>query len=279
LRICFLFSDAALCLFCALIRAGVPKHDERRELGLSLGTARQKVLGFAPTASQYETSLGSTGISDIASTAMLTRIVIFAICIVATTARAQTGMNTGGCTVGPGFECKLVGAHDGSGPAERQWVRAIVLWRLDSSNRDDSHDTSRVRETTHRFQAASAAAQDSGRLFIGGANGSHMWSASITWGAMRRTRDTLFVLGRQFEIPPRDSALVVMVDGDDGVADRPPRLIGTAWIGAELDSGYWPKHWASGDTAFTIMPRRGNSILRDSLVTAPSVRSCLVGAP
>ncbi len=210
---------------------------------------------------------------------MTVRNSLVALCLCSSLGFAQVGTGSGGCDIGPGFECSLVHGHDRSGREQRNWVRAIVLWKGDSHAVGGLRDTAAARVRQERYTAARRAAEDAGRIVIGAAGVARLSTASMTWGFGRRTRDTLFVEDRQFELPQRDSALVVMIDMPPGEPAQPPQLAAVTWIAAELDLAYWPKHWTSGDTSFTVMPRRGNSILRDALLKSPRVRSFVLGTP
>lgn len=194
---------------------------------------------------------------------------------------AQTGGGSGGCSVGRGFECSEITAHSGSDRDRHNWLRAVVLWRRAPGRRErgplDSAAQARAQE---RHRNDRRAAEDSGRAFLGGQSYDRTWSAAYTGfiSARGRTVDTLFVMDQRFVIPRRDSALIVMVDEVDGPASQ-SRIHGTAWMPAQLDAAYWPKFWTSGDTTFSVMPRRDQTILRDALERIPAVKAFLTRVP
>jgi hypothetical protein len=193
-------------------------------------------------------------------------------------ALAQTGGGSGGCSVGRGFECIELTAHEGTGTEERNWLRAVILWRHASTRGSGRSDTAASREAAQRTRDARRAAEDSGRVFLGGSFYGRTYSAAHSQRYGRPTTDTLYVLGRVLSLPLRDSALIVMIDGlEDGV--RQPTLVGTEWMPAILETRYWPKHWRSGDTTFSVMPRGQEVILRAALLAIPSVRGFLERAP
>lgn len=213
---------------------------------------------------------------------MIIRTAVVAIFLAANLSQAQgggTGGGTGSCTVGTGFECSMVHASDRSGRDERSWVRAVVLWRIPSPPGNDMRDTARFRARTVRYTDVQRAAEDSGRTLVGTDGAEVRAPATMTWGFGRRTRDTLFVLGQRFELPQRDSALVIMIDVPAVETNRPAQLVASVWIPAALDPAYWPKHWISGDTSFTIRPRWDNRILHDSLMKSLPVRAFLLRSP
>lgn len=210
---------------------------------------------------------------------MNARTVLFALCVATSLASAQGGSGSGGCFVGNGFECIKVYSHQGDGRTERYSLRAIVLWRGEATERVGLRDTARARVRERLYTAARRAAEDSGRALIGSAGTMSLSTASMTWGFPLRVRDSLFVMDLQIELPQRDSAVVVMIEMLPGDSTPPARLVGITWVPAELDDRYWPKNWRSGDTTFTIQPRVGNTILRDSLLKSPIVRSFLLQTP
>jgi hypothetical protein len=208
------------------------------------------------------------------------RNAILALCTVSTLGAAQgTGYGSGSCSVGTGFECSQVYAHERAEREERNWLRAIVLWRTESWISSPAPSREEARARSLRYDELRREAADSGRSLLGTGSTSHNAPVTMTWGFPRRAEDTLFVLGQKFALPNRDSALVVMIEARSHDPARPPRLIGTAWIPADLDPAHWPRHWTSGDTSFTIYPPRDNRILRDALEKVPAVRAFLNPAP
>jgi hypothetical protein len=196
---------------------------------------------------------------------------------IGTSASAQ--VSSGSCSVGPGFQCSEITARTGNGLDQRHWVRAVILWRFDSTGRVGRRDTAAVREAMQGFRDARRAAEDSGRAFLGGSSNERWWSAAYTQRSFRgASGDSLYVAGKQFAIPLRDSALIVMIEGlNDGIAT--PAFFATGWMQAALEADYWPKHWTSGDTSFIVRPRRQMEILRAALLGHPEMRNFLQRAP
>ena len=106
---------------------------------------------------------------------------------------------------------------------------------------------------------------------MGGRSGSIIQDLAIDSADGRlRVRD------RVFEIPERDSALVVMVDMTRDSAYTPV-IVGHAYVPADLPDGYWSKMWRSGDTTFIVHPRKSDEMLTRLLRTNPSIAAFLDG--
>jgi hypothetical protein len=74
---------------------------------------------------------------------------------------AETGGGSGGCEVGDGFECVMITGHEGSGPAEHEWARAILLWRVGPRGRGRvAFDTVAVRIAQKQNVVARRAAEE-----------------------------------------------------------------------------------------------------------------------
>jgi hypothetical protein len=193
-------------------------------------------------------------------------------------AQAQSGSGSSGCSLGPGLECYALTANEGTGLARHNWLRAVLLWRRLSDERLlRGADTTLQREIALRQRQARRAAEDSGRVFLSGSSSGEFWHASYSAPA-RHGAESLYVAGHRFALPRRDSALVVMIEGLDG-GTLPPSIVGTAWMPAELEDAYWPKFWVSGDTSFSVRPRRQPEILRAALSGVDAVRVFLGRAP
>jgi hypothetical protein len=196
-------------------------------------------------------------------------------------ARAQ-GRGISGCSVVERIDCTMVHRRDGPPRQEREWPTAIVLWRMPpdlafraaASAREDSaleRYRARVDSASRRYRALRRAAEDSGWRFMGGQEG-----AVIQELVIDSTDSRLRVRDRIFAIPGRDSALVVMVDMTRDPANTPV-IVGHAYVPAQLPEGYWPKHWTSGDTIFSVRPRNADQMLTRLLRTNPSIAAFLDG--
>lgn len=202
------------------------------------------------------------------------QLVLLPLCLAASVASAQ-GIGTSSCSVGLGFDCSLVEGREGSGPEQRHWLRAVVIWKSGRQDSPAMRDTAAARTRMQRFLLVQRAAEDAGRVLVGVDGVAHRAPVTMTWGFRPNVPDSVFVLNRAFELPSRDSALVLLIDArGDGEAPS-PQLLATTWMPAAIDPGFWPKQWRSGDTTFIVSPRRGNRILQDSLVKAPAVRAFL----
>jgi len=184
----------------------------------------------------------------------------------------------GGCLVGPGFYCVQVTTSAGSGPNTRHWLQAILLFHLESLLPAIQPDSATLRREGEALRAAQRTAGDSGRIYMGAVLGSYLRPVWRTLPRGPEHSDTLFVLGRRFPIPLRDSALVLMIRGDGtGLGTH----VTTSFMPATLDDAYWSKQWRSGDTVFTVITRneRQQVILRAALSSVPAIRAFLQSAP
>ncbi|HEY0971841.1 MAG TPA: hypothetical protein VGE02_12805 [Gemmatimonadales bacterium] len=168
-------------------------------------------------------------------------------------------------TITPHVLGGIMTRHEGHGSARHEWLQSIVLWRSPRQvERGYPLDSAPAYERVMR--AARFASEEAGRQLLGGfhANGFH--SAEYS-----QDRSRLWVLGREYPLPDRDSALVVMVDVGGG-AGVPDSIVGHAYIPAELPERYWGKSWTSGDTSYFVRPRRTEGLLLDALRHASAVR-------
>lgn len=147
----------------------------------------------------------------------------------------------------------------------RSWIRSVVLWRWQPDRMHaTSEDSAAARRALLLYRQERDAAQDSGRLLAGANMDGIVYAASVD-------RDgTLHVLGRRYVVPSRDSALVVMVD-QSGAQGAAPRIVGTAYIGANMPDAFWSHSWTRGDTTLSIFPRNSSALLLAALEKAPAV--------
>ncbi len=203
-------------------------------------------------------------------------IAVVVILTITRAADAQRGEGTSGGSLTLEITYASLEAHDGSNRDERHWITAVVLWRgqpeKDGAVAEPTPvDTARQRATERSYQRLERAAADSGRWLLGGQSGGVIRAAEDD-----RAQRRLFVLGRSFDLPTRDSALVVLVDRSDGVGG-PPVIVTTAYMRATLPHEFWPQIWSYGDTTFAIhpRPRRTQALLTTALRTVPAVRAFL----
>lgn len=187
------------------------------------------------------------------------RLLIAASLVVASSPlAAQTGSGSAGVSLTPRVECAYLYRDSGSGATEQHWLVALVLWRGQAGWRARAGATEATR---HAYRIAARAAEDAGRHFVGGHSGGFVYAAAYD-------HDSLYVLGRSYLLPRRDSALVVMVDRVDSV-DGNPAVVGTANVEAQVAPEFWIKQWASGDTLFIVRPHQPERILLEALRRAP----------
>ena len=162
--------------------------------------------------------------------------------------------------------------HEGQGRDRREWLQAVVLWRASDRIGDGySSDVAPLIERARR--TAQFASAEAGRQFLGG-----FYSNGFHYADYSADRRRLWVLGREYALPERDSALVVMVDRVDGVGG-PVVIAGYAYMTAQLPERYWLKSWMSGDTTFMVHPRDQQHLLLEALRGVTAVRAFIEGPP
>jgi len=184
-----------------------------------------------------------------------------------------TGSRTAGGSMANGLEYSYQSRSSiGYGRDTREWLSFVVLWRMPpramAGARTGRPDTAALAAAERRYRDLRRAAEDSGRSFLGGSTGVVIQNAYVT----RSDRQTLWVEGEAFTVPERDSALVVLVDLT-GAPAQPARVVGRAYVPAELPEAFWSKHWTSGDTTFLVQSRNAHGILREALRTDPIIRA------
>jgi hypothetical protein len=185
-----------------------------------------------------------------------------------------TGSRTAGGSMANGLEYSYQSRSIGHGRDTREWLSFVVLWRMPprasamTGARTGRPDTAALVAAERRYRDLQRAAEDSGRSFLGGFTGGVIQNAYVS----RADRQTLWVEGETFAVPERDSALVVLVDLT-GAPAQPARVVGRAYVPAELPEAFWPKHWTSGDTTFLVHSRNAHGILREALRTDPIIRA------
>jgi hypothetical protein len=184
---------------------------------------------------------------------------------------AQVGGGYGGCTVPRPFHCVMVHSSEGQGAEQRTWVNAIILWRVPRWRLQP--DSARTDSIERAYRRREYALRDSGWAPVGGRS-----LDIVHEGEIDARRTTIRVRDRLFPLPQRDSALVLMLDQTRD-SSFTPNVVGTAYVPAVMPDGYWTKSWTSGDTTFTVRPRRSAEVLTDLLRANPAVRRFLEARP
>lgn len=202
---------------------------------------------------------------------------------------AQTGSGSLHCDLGTHFACGGMEARDrtADGAGEREWAKVVVIWRAEEAltggrPRRSPPDTAAFRVAGSALRAADFAARERERNHFGGSAGGRWWGAELSgWNMMsRRPRDadTLFVLGRSWRAPMRDTAVIVLVDGVFG-GDRPPVIVGAITIPSPSRIKPRGKRWVSGDTTFIVEPKPEGPAVEEFLRSIPEVRVFLERRP
>lgn len=193
---------------------------------------------------------------------------------------AQTGSGSEDCSVGPGIVCEMLVTSDDRGEVPRRWATVLILWKGASHRAElrPTTDTAAAKALYRRFIEAGRAIEDAGRVVMGGASGDRYWMASHTMWHRGPVPDSLFVLDQAFEIPARDSAIVVLVDGVETMTHT-PRIVGAATIASRMEPVPPDKRWVSGDTTFWVRSRPKDGGVPASILSHPLVKAYLSGAP
>jgi hypothetical protein len=85
----------------------------------------------------------------------------------------------------------------------------------------------------------------------------------------------LLILGREFDVP-RDSAIVVMVDRQDGIGG-PPMIAGVAYVRDSVPVNLWPRYWTRADTLLSIASTDPMPTILARLETSPLVSAFVAG--
>ena len=203
---------------------------------------------------------------------MTNRAGVLLLCAAALSAGAQrgSGYSTGSVALSRRVEAVYLAAHASDTAGGVHWFQVVVLWRgqpdwptfIGAPPRRDGgggHDTTGVAEAVRQYNAARKAALMDDAVFFGGQRGRIAYFARLD-----SARRSLTVLDRVIRVPPRDSALVVLVDRVD--QDGGPRVIEALVVDGRYPAPVEPRHWQSGDTLFTIrVPDRTRTNLEDVL--------------
>jgi hypothetical protein len=154
------------------------------------------------------------------------------------------------------------------------WMQYFILWRgqpgwQSASAANDADQAAALRE----YEAARVAAVVANRGFFGSGG------AAPYWGEIDNRNQRLYLLGQEFALPPRGSALVVLIDRIDRVGGA-PIVIGSAVIDGQLPPEVRSRTWTSGDTTFTIRPSRsGTDAFLETLKQDPAIAAFLAETP
>jgi hypothetical protein len=166
------------------------------------------------------------------------------------TAQSRSGSSGGTHTLSDKVDITYQQSYSESSPGARtDWMRFIVLWRGQPGWRTSRGMSPEERsELEHEYRQASAAATLANHSIMGGYSGHAAY-----WAELDREADMLYVLGKPFAIPPKDSTLVILVDRVDHVGGE-PFVVGSAVIYGHMSSEFETKTWTSGDTTFMVRP-------------------------
>lgn len=169
-----------------------------------------------------------------------------------------SGSRSGSLT--PRIQFSEISASQDSAGERSEWIRAIVLWRAAPGWMNDKRDPERLRAASEEYRRLRSEAVLTNRTVLGGVT-----HGTVQWAEMDSHGRVLYVLGKEFEIPERDSALVVMIDDLDG-SRGVPRVVGTVYVEGTVPPDALGKWWTSGDTTYSVRPKRSReSVLRDAL--------------
>ena len=195
---------------------------------------------------------------------------LVALVAVPMTLQGQRGSGSTCCSqVTAHVQAAQLTAHDGEAGAQRhERLRAIVLWRA-SGDLGRGTPSMGALDLQLKADSARAASGKLGRSYLGEvrANGIHY---------VEYDQQHLWALGQEFNLPHRDSALVLMIDGVD--APGGPRVAGHAYIAAEMPEKFWTKTWTSGDTTFFVHSGNTDAMLLEALRASPAVRAFIATA-
>lgn len=150
-------------------------------------------------------------------------------------------------------------------------LRAVVLFRGQAGWKHSYGDSASRAAGQARWATASRESTRARRM--GG--GSITAGGVVLWVETDYERRRLWAEGQSFDLPERDSALVVLVDRIDR-AGGPPIIAGTTYVPSEVSSRLWARVWRSGDTTYHVgPPDQGAAILGSLLRSSPFVRAFL----
>jgi hypothetical protein len=186
-------------------------------------------------------------------------------------AQRGSGYSGGGTSLSPTTEVSYLRARRTDSAGTVSWFQLLILWRgqagwstIDSGR---ALPDAAARDRAHAsYEAARKAAAMNDAIFLGAYSRGIAYYAEVD---SSRTRVKIF--DQSFRVPPRDSALVVLVDRTDGVGGE-PTVARTVVVDGRFPASPLPKTWTSGDTIFTIrVPDRDHENLLMVLARDPAV--------
>jgi len=165
-------------------------------------------------------------------------------------AQMSSGSSGGGQTISPRVEASYSHSRVDSAGHVASWMQYMILWRGQAGwTSGRMLDPVASAEGQRAYKQAQLAAAAADRSFFGGGG------ATPYWGEIDRQSRRLYLLGQEYAIPGRDSALVVLIDRIDNVGG-PAVVIGAAVVDGRLPPEVDTKTWVSGDTTFMVRPSR-----------------------
>ncbi len=207
--------------------------------------------------------------------------------VVPATLAAQTGSGGVQCELGEHVACVGIESNLRENGIEREWPRAIVIFRapralgrFDFSNRSP-RDTVAEQSSWRAYREARLLAERKERLFHGGLSNGLWWGFELSgWSVMlpRASRgishDRMFGIGRTCLVPRLDTAVVVLVEGVFGTGER-PQVIAAVTVPSPSRRKPEDKRWTSGDTTFLVRAKAEGITTEEFLRSIPEVRAFL----
>lgn len=178
----------------------------------------------------------------------------------------SAGSTNGSKTLSSRVEVDYQQSYVDSAGSRTDWMEYVILWRGQpgwpsavQTNQADRAASLRAWEEARR----AALAANHGFSGSGGAN--------PRWVEIDNAKRHLYVVGRDFALPPRGSTLVVLIDRIDRMGGSPV-VVSVAVVDAQFTLEARPKTWTSGDTTFTVRPsKNGIDAFLETLNGDPSV--------
>lgn len=185
-------------------------------------------------------------------------------------AQVSGGTSGGGMMLSQRVMVSYQSANLDSAGTRSDWIQFVILWRGQPGWESDVGVNAAQRDAAKRmFDQARIAALTADHGFLGGGGG-HPY-----WAEIDRQNRKISVLGREFDLPARGSALVVLVDRLDGIGG-PTTVIGSAVVDGQLGPEVRTKTWRSGDTTFTVSPSKsGIDVFLETLKEDPLIAAFL----
>jgi len=159
-------------------------------------------------------------------------------------------------------------ASEGPDSQRQSWLRAIILWRASKPFPRDFGGNAAAFGTALR--RARVASEQAGRISVGGFFAKKFFTLEYSPDYRR-----VWVLGQEFAIPLRDSAIVVMVDRVDEL-EGPPVVVGHEYISGRLPDLYWATGRTSRDS-FSVVLANSYRLLESAMSVNPKLRAFLAG--